>query len=162
MFRVSKREPVIGGGKGRAVNFRGKWPKSNLERVHSGTQAHPHIRTAMVAVGERDQGRAPGVISRNLDRVFNSFAAGREKQRLLFEFPGGQCIQTFRELDVSFIGADLKAGMGECLGLLFNRGDHLGMTMADILASNTTAEIDIAVALDIPTFSALGPGCNKC
>jgi hypothetical protein len=34
--------------------------------------------------------------------------------------------------------------------------------MPNILASNTPTKIDETVALNIPNFSALGPGSNKC
>ena len=109
----------------------------------------------MIAVGEGDECRASRMVARDLDGILDRLAASRKEQRLLREIAGTKRIQPLSERDVAFIGADLKAGMGEVIELSLDRLDHLLMAMADILATDAAAKVDIALAGDIPDFGVV-------
>ncbi|MNW01356.1 hypothetical protein D3C71_1969830 [compost metagenome] len=61
------------------------------------------------------------------------------------------------QLQIGLIGHYLEAGVGNLLQLRLNRCDHLWMVMADVHHTDAADEIEVALAVDIPHFSALGP-----
>ena len=153
---VIKSDAVISVGKRDAVDLGWERPKADLERHHARTQSHADIGASVITVGEGDEGGAPGVVARDLDRVLHGLAAGRKEQGFLCEVTRAECVQPFGEGDIAFIGADLETGMGEVIKLRLDRLNHLLMTVTDILTTDAAAKVNIALAGDIPNFGIVG------
>ena len=115
----------------------------------------------MIAIGKCNQCRAPGVIAGDLDGIFYRLAASREKQGFLGKIAGQQRVHALGQRDVAFVWSHLKAGMGQAVELILDRVNNPFVAVADILASDSAAEIDIALALDIPDLGVFGPVCDE-
>ena len=69
---------------------------------------------------------------------------------------GRQRVQPLAKRDIRLIGDDLEGGMGEVIKLVAHCLDHLRMPMAGVENGDAAAEIDIAVAVDVPQFRTFG------
>ena len=110
----------------------------------------------MEGVLETNDGGALGVGAGNLDRVLDGLRAGVHKDGFLGEVAGSQCVESFRDGDVAFVGSDGEAEMQVFLELLTDRGEHVGRAMADIEAADPAGKIEIAIAVDVLDGGAFG------
>ena len=93
----------------------------------------------------------------DLDGVFHSFSASGHENGLLLEIAGHGGIQPFGQPYIVFIGHNLMAGMGEMVDLVLDRFNDCGVAVTGIDHGDAGAEIDVAIALDIPDFRIFGP-----
>ena len=105
--------------------------------------------------GEGDDALPSGMGTRDFYRVFRGFRAGREKDRLGV-LDRGERIQPLGQFDVILIPGHLKRDMGEFFALRAYGRHHRGVAMAGIGHCDAGAEIDIAVALNIPDLAVFG------
>ena len=68
-----------------------------------------------------------------------------------------QGVQLLAECDVGLVGHDLEGGVGEGVELLLDRRDDLRMAVAGVEHGDAAGEVDVAVAILVPQFRALGP-----
>ena len=113
------------------------------------------LGAAVEGAGEGDHTLPLGVGAGDLHRVFRGFGAGGEEDRLGVG-NRRQRVQAFSQFDVIAVAGHLPGDVGEFLKLGGGGGDHLGVAVAGVRHRDARAEVDVAVALDIPDLGVLG------
>ena len=134
------------------VNFSRERAEFLLVRQHLTGHRHRQHRAAVVAASKGDNAGTPGGGASDLHGVFQSFGAGREKDRLGRTFNGGQCVQPLGQRDVALIRRDLEARMRKARKLFSDGGHHLGMAMPSVQHRDAASKIDISLAFNVPEF----------
>ena len=132
-----------------AINFRRKRTKAGFVRLDLAGERQRQQRTTMKRVFEGDHARAAGVAARNLDGIFNCLCTAVSKECLLREIAGRERVQPLSQRDVRLMHGDVKTGVREVLGLVFNGFDNFRRRRANVQTAETARKIDIGVAVDI-------------
>lgn len=112
----------------------------------------------MEAPGKGDDAGAARGGARDLHRVLGRFRAGGEEDGLGFAFHRRNRVQLLGQLDVRFIGHDLKRRVRIGVELFGNGRHHAGMAVPHVEHRDAAREIDVALALDVPDLGILGTG----
>ena len=158
--RLDRGEALLGAaaairvGERRVKRIGGKRPEAGLVRIHFAGERQRHQRAAVKSAGERNDRRAAGRVTRNLDGVLDRLGAGGEKDRFLRRRDRRELIHPLGELDVRLVRRHAEAGVSEGVELSLHRGHHVRMAMTDIEHCDSAAEVDVAAAVGVPDFGA--------
>ncbi len=154
LFRLVEAGAVA--GKRSVIDLGRKGAEAGLVGLHFSGERHGKQAAAVEGAAKGNHPWALGVGAGNLDGVFHRLSAGGEQRGFLGVAAGREGVELFGQADIAFIRHDLIAGVGEVLQLLLQRGDDLGMAMADVHHRDAAGEVDIALAFDVPQLGALG------
>jgi len=87
---------------------------------------------------------------RDLHRILHRLGAGGDEDRLLRGVARHQLVELLRQAHGHVIGGHHHAGVAELLELCGHRSLHLQMSVARIDDRDPGAEIDVAIAFDVP------------
>src|ERR1700694_5388683 len=153
--RALRRPTVVFVGIGRVIYLAAIWSEALFVWLVLSGHGKRQQRASVKPVVKRQYGRAVCVRARNFYRILRSLSAAREQDGLLLSPAGRKGIEPLRELDVRFIHRNLEARMGEAFELLADRRAYFWMRMAEVLHADAGDEVDVLLALDIPTFYTL-------
>ena len=97
-----------------------------------------------------------GGVPRDFDRILHRLGATIYQQSFFGERSGRHLGEAPGEFHVWFVNGNGKAHVNEFLGLLLNRLHDLAGSMSDIERANTSREIDVTFAVNVPDLGAMG------
>ena len=154
LLHVGQRRVRV--GEGRVVDLGREGPEAGLVGLHLAGQRDREQAAAVERAVEGDHAGAFGVITRDLDRVFDRLGTGREQRGLLLVAARRQGVELLGQRDVALVGHDLVAGVRVALELRGDRTDHLRVAVAGVHHRDAAGEVDVAVAFDVPEFGVVG------
>jgi hypothetical protein len=110
----------------------------------------------MEAATKGNHRRAVGVATGDLDRVFHGLGTRGEQHAFVVLLATDHFIQARRDLDVRLVGHHLEAGVGDFADLAAYRFHHFRVVVADVEHADAANEIQVALAVHVPHFAALG------
>ena len=124
--------------------------------AHAG-QGGAEQGATMETAAKSDHRRALGMGAGDFHGVLHRFGAGGEQRRLVRDaaVASYQFAQALHQIQVRPVGHHLEAGMGDFLQLYLHRRQHLRVVVADVHDTDATDEIQVALAVHVPDFSAL-------
>src|SRR5439155_24798017 len=114
---------------------------------------HREVRAAVERAVEHDNPGAPGRGSRDLDGVLDRLGAGVQQEGLRRRLAGPQLVEPLRDRDVRLVGADHEALVQLLVDLLVDRAPASRAPVAEVLAGDAAAEVEVLATLAVP-----GPG----
>ena len=113
-------------------------------------ERHGEVGAPVEAAVEGNDAAATREGARDLDAVLDRFCAGGDEDRLLRRVARHQLVELLRQADGDVIGSHHHAGVAELVELCHDSRFHLGVSVAGVHDGNARAEIDVALALDVP------------
>ena len=148
MVRVRRR---------RAVDLGRERAESRLVRLHLARHRHREQRPPVERVVEGDDRLATSRPARDLDRVLDRFGAGVHEDRALLAAAARRELgEPATHLDVRLVDADHEALVQVAVGLLLDRLDDRGVSVAGVLTTDPAGEVDVRPAVRIGDARALG------
>lgn len=141
------------------VDIGREWTEILLVRHDLAGQRHAEHGAAVKGAGKGDNAGTAGMGAGDLHCVLDRLGAGRHQHGAVFGSGWRHRVQPLGELQITFVGRDMEAGMGEVLGL-FGDGAHDGrVAVAGIVDRDAGGEVDITFAIDVPELGIQGlPG----
>ena len=156
MHRIIDGDALVGHGERHVPHARRHGAELCLVGNDLAGERHAEQRAAMEATVKGDDVGAAGIGAGELDSVLDGFGAGGDEGRLLLARDRGDRIEFLADLDEGRVGHHHGAGVGEGLELLIDPLHHQRVAMAGVDDRDAAAEVDIAVAFDIPDLGVLG------
>ncbi len=138
------------------VDLRRERAEGRLVRRNLAGERHRHERAAVEAAAEGDHARAPGVRTRDLDRVLDCLRTGGDEDGLLGRRTWCQAIQLLGQFDGDLVRRDHEAGVRECLELPGRRGLHLRVEVTGVDHRDAGGKINVTTAFRVPELRVPG------
>jgi len=137
------------------VDLRGARHHPRLVRMRLVGERQGHVGAAVEGVRERHDAGTLGVGAGDLDGVLDGLGAGVGQEGLLRGRAGSQGVEPLGQLDVGGVHADREAEMLELLDLALDGFDHARMRVAEVHDRDPRAEVQVALAVDVPDVRSL-------
>ena len=154
--RVLGRHAAIRIRRRRAVHVGCERPEALLVdelRRHRHRQVGAPVERAV----EDDDARAAGRGTRDLDGVLDRLRARVQEDRLRRRLAGPELVELLGDRDVRLVGADHEALVQEAVDLLVDRPHDGRVPVAEVLAGDAAAEVEVLATLGVPDARAPGP-----
>jgi hypothetical protein len=126
-----------------------------------GGHRHRQVRAAVERTVEDDDTVAAGRCARDLHRVLDRLCARVEQQALGRRVAGPELVEPATHLDVRLVHADHEALVEVLVDLLVDCAHDAGRAVAEVLARDAAAEVEIFAPLGVPDACAPGPADHE-
>src|SRR5262249_10225813 len=132
----------------------GKGFEAGLVGMRFAGERECHHGAAMERIVEYDDCGPLAVGAGNLDRIFYSFGAGIDEQRLLGEFARRERVQFFGDGDITFVWRDAEAEVQVFFELRADGRVDFRRTVAGVQTTYAAGEVEKVISIDIFDDSA--------